>query len=147
VKNFLLFLLVVWGLHFAFTRNAGGGGVAFPRYVQDPTAVRSVPVGQRTREFLFTGTTWCGACQQLESSVISGEAWRQFSEQEILFLKYDIPADQGSAPASALSALRQYGVRAFPTMVPVDGNGNKVSEFVGSGPPTENFKGWIRDNG
>lgn len=117
----------------------------FPRQViSRSTPVQTVPKDQRLRVVLFTGTEWCGACQHLDQSVIATPAWKEFAAKEIQFRAFDFAADRSKVPAAYQKMAQQYNVRGFPTMVVIDENNELLSRQVGSGPPVENWKAWIR---
>ncbi len=140
----IIFLGLVAACYFGL-KGGGERGVAFPRVViSTPTAVTETPATDRIRVLLFTGTEWCPACMNLESSVISTPAWKEFAAKEIRFLSVNIPADQSKAGAKDLAMLRTYGVHSFPTMLVLDSKGDELSRQVGSGAPVENYKEWIR---
>ncbi|MCB1229190.1 MAG: thioredoxin family protein [Verrucomicrobiae bacterium] len=142
------FLVVIAVLALAFYvlrgRN-GGGAVGFPRAViSQPTAAKSVPADNRIQVILFTGTEWCPACQQLDRSVIKTPAWQEFVAKEIQFRSFDFSADQSQVPDLYRRMASQYNVRGYPTMLVLDRNHEVLSRQVGSGPPVENWKAWIR---
>ena len=125
--------------------RGSGGKVDFPRAViSTATPVKATAPLQKIRVILFTGTSWCPACQHLDASVISLPAWTEFAAKEIRFVKADIPVDRSTATPADLTMLRTYGVTAFPTMLVVDLAGKELSRQVGSGAPVENYKEWIR---
>ncbi|MCB1236241.1 MAG: thioredoxin family protein [Verrucomicrobiae bacterium] len=134
----------------AFSLFRGGKGkssVPFPNAViSEATPVQEVPAENRIRVVLFTGTEWCPACQHLDRSVIKTERWREFAANEILFEVFDIPADRSAVTDEARTMMNQYNIRAFPTMLVLDRQNEILSQQVGSGPPVENYKKWIRDH-
>lgn len=126
-------------------RKSSGGEVDFPMTLMSkPTPVKSVEPSNRVKVVLFTGTEWCPACQHLDKNVINTAAWRDFAAKEIQFRSIDIPADRSRAPAYAQRLASQYGVSAYPTMLVLDQDSEVLSRQVGSGPPVENYKAWIR---
>lgn len=143
--NKLLPIAVIAVLAFLLMKGRSDGEVDFPmRMMTAPTPVKSVPKENRIKVVLFTGTEWCPACQQLDRGVISTPAWMEFASKEIQFRSFDFPADRSTMPASAQRMAQQYGVRAFPTMLVLSSDNEVLSKQVGSGPPTENYKAWIR---
>jgi thioredoxin-related protein len=112
--------------------------------ISEPTPVRSVTADQRFRVILFTGTEWCPACRHLDATVIATPAWQEFALGELDFQKIDVPADRGRMSEADRALISRHGVRSYPTMVVLDRSGKELSRQVGSGPPVENFKDWIR---
>lgn len=77
---------------------------------------------------LFTGTGWCPACVKLEREVISHPDFINAVGQKFVFLKAEFPDYSESAVmASPFKPLMdRYGVDAFPTMVVINANGQKL---------------------
>ena len=106
--------------------------------------MQTVAADKRIRVILFTGTEWCPACSHLDSSVIATPAWEEFSRGELNFQKVDVPADRSRLSEADQALISRYHVRGYPTMVVLDRSGKELSRQVGSGPPVENYKDWIR---
>lgn len=136
-----LFGLVIYALFF----RGSGGKEAMSRFViSEPTPVQNVPGNQRVRVILFTGTEWCPACVQLDSGVIATKEWADFQRAEIAFQKVDVPADRSRLKEGDQLLISKFSVSSYPTMVVLDAKGKELSRQVGSGPPVENYKDWIR---
>lgn len=77
---------------------------------------------------LFTGTGWCPACMKLEREVIKNPEFSQAVGQKFVFLKAEFPDySESSVMASPYKPLLdRYGVDAFPTLVVVNANGQKL---------------------
>ncbi len=143
MKNLLFIGALLTALYFYWGRN--GGKESMSHFViSEATPVQQMPAAKRIRVILFTGTEWCGACQNLESSVMSTKAWQEFASGEISFQKVDVPADRSRLKESDQALISRYGVSGYPTMVVLDRTGKELSRQVGSGPPVENYKDWIR---
>jgi len=61
--------------------------------------VKKIAKENRIKVVLFTGTNWCPACRQLDKSVISTPAWKEFVANEIRFFSFNIPSDRSRTPA------------------------------------------------
>ena len=141
----LLILASIALICYSLFRGNSDGEVEFPNLViSTPTPAKSVDGADRIRVILFTGTEWCPACQNLDSTVMASSAWKDFAAKEIRFRVVNIPADRSKASQSDLNLTSQYQIRGFPTMIVLDRENNELSRMVGSGPPVENFKAWIR---
>lgn len=77
---------------------------------------------------LFTGTGWCPACMKLEREVVSNPEFAQLVSQKFVFLKADFPDySERSVMASPFKPLLdRYGIDAFPTLVVINANGQKL---------------------
>lgn len=143
MKNFLVFALIVLALYLHWGRN--GGKEAMSRFViAESTPVRQATPGKRIRVILVTGTEWCPACSHLDSSVIATPAWQEFANGELAFQKIDVPADRSRLAETDRAMIARYKVHSYPTMIVLDRSGKELSRQVGSGPPVENYKEWIR---
>ena len=71
---------------------------------------------------LFTGTTWCPACMNLEREVIKKPEFAQLVGNKFIFLKAEMPGF--SSEASPFKPLvERYGINAYPSIVVVNANG------------------------
>jgi len=141
--NLLLIVLVVFGIYPFATRGAGKESMS-PVVISEPTPMKTVAADQRIRVVLFTGTECYPACRHLDSTVIATAAWQEFANGELDFQKVDVPADRSRLTEADRALISRHGVRSYPTMVVLDRGGNELSRQVGSGPPVENFKDWLR---
>jgi thiol:disulfide interchange protein len=147
MKNFLLILALLGLAAYFFKNRSGGGKVDFPMTAMSATTqVKAVEESKKVRVLLFTGTEWCPACKTLESQVIATPAWKEFASREIQFRVFNFPADRSKVSAAMQRMAQQYGVRAFPTMLVIGPDHQEISRQVGSGPPVENYKAWIRSH-
>jgi len=67
---------------------------------------------------------WCGPCKRMAAEAFTSEPFMARAKDFIL-VKIDAEIETGLAS--------KYGIKAYPTVVFIDGNGNKVHEFVGYG--------------
>ena len=69
-------------------------------------------------------TSWCGACRAFDRSVLPDPTVER-ALRDVSFVRYD--AEHGAGRAQA----KRYGVRAFPTFLVIDGEGNAVAMIRG----------------
>ena len=144
MKKLIPFVLVAV-LGFFFMPRKSKKEVEFPMTViSKTTAAESVPNEERIRVLLFTGTDWCPACKHLDSTVIDSEQWKEFAAEEIRFRAFDFPADRSRVPENVMHMVKRYEIKGYPTMLVLGPDNEALSRQVGSGPPVENFKSWIR---
>jgi protein disulfide-isomerase len=82
----------------------------------------------------FTGSDWCGWCKKLDAEVLSTPEFKEFAAKNLVLLYVDFPAKKelSAAQKKANEELKKkYGVRGFPTIVVLNGQGDKVYEKVG----------------
>lgn len=78
--------------------------------------------------FVDAYATWCGPCKMMERRVFNKEAVGEFFNANFINLKLDV--ERGEGPTLA----RRYGVRAMPTYLFIDGDGNVVHTAMGAMP-------------
>ena len=93
----------------------------------------------------FTGSDWCEPCMQLHKDVFSKPEFESYAQSNLVFLTVDFPAKYRLSPeASATNdwLSEKFDIEGFPTVIALDGKGNKIYQQTGLG--TENDpKGWI----
>jgi thioredoxin-related protein len=82
--------------------------------------------------FVDAYATWCGPCKMMDAKVFSDERVGAFYNANFVNAKIDM--EKGEGPKLA----RQYGVRAYPTFLFVDKEGNLVHQGLGY-QPVEDF--------
>ncbi len=78
--------------------------------------------------FVDVYTTWCGPCRWMDQNVFNNPQVGQFMNQNLLVYKADAEHGEG------IGVARQFGVRAYPTALFVNGDGEDVYRLVGSRP-------------
>lgn len=82
----------------------------------------------------FTGSDWCGWCVKLDEEVFSKGAFRAFARDNLVLVELDFPhsKSQSKSVKEQNAALKQkFGIRGYPTLILVDGEGNEVARWVG----------------
>ena len=87
----------------------------------------------------FTGSDWCGWCIKLHKEVFSQPEFIEYAAKNIVAVEVDFPnkkklSEEQQKANEALS--KKYGVRGYPTLIILDGDGKKVAEmgYVKGGP-------------
>jgi protein disulfide-isomerase len=78
---------------------------------------------------LFTGTHWCPACMKLEREVLMKPEFAQAISSRFIFLKAEFPefGEEAVMASPYRSLLERYNVEAFPTIVVINANGQRLS--------------------
>ena len=87
----------------------------------------------------FTGSDWCGWCKQFDKEVLSQSQFKDFARQNLVLLEVDFPRPGGSRWNAQPAELKkqneelahQYQVQGFPTIVVLNGEGQKVWQYEG----------------
>jgi protein disulfide-isomerase len=77
----------------------------------------------------FTGSDWCGWCIRLHQEVFSKPEFEGYAKKHLVPCTVDFP-QQRAISATQLAKNRaladQYGVRAYPTLILINGHGKEV---------------------
>ena len=87
----------------------------------------------------FTGSDWCGWCIRLDQDVFSQSDFKDYASKNLVLLELDFPRPGGSRAQGQAAELkkqnlelaRQYNVYGFPTLIVLDGNGQKIWQYEG----------------
>lgn len=79
--------------------------------------------------FLDCYTTWCGPCKRMTGTVFPQEHVGNYFNANFVNIKIDMEKGEG------LEVRKRYGVRAYPTFLILDGQGNEISRVIGSDQP------------
>lgn len=63
---------------------------------------------------LFTGTSWCGYCVQLENNVFSKKEFTKYANKNLVLLKYEFPGPGKPKSEEGGEAAKKFQVRGFP---------------------------------
>ena len=82
----------------------------------------------------FNGTDWCGPCIRLREEVFAQPEFQSYAGSNIVFVAVDFPlkyrlSNEANATNDFLAA--KFGVSGFPTLVALDGDGNKLWQRLG----------------
>ncbi len=79
--------------------------------------------------FVDAYTTWCGPCKWMAKNTFTDEAVAKFYNEHFVNVKLDMEKGEG------LEFAKQYGVRAYPTLLFIDKEGQLVHIGLGARPP------------
>jgi thiol-disulfide isomerase/thioredoxin len=71
-------------------------------------------------------TTWCGPCKWMAKNVFTDDAVADFYNSNFVNAKFDMEKGEG------IELAKRYGVRAYPTILYINGDGEKVHVGVGA---------------
>jgi protein disulfide-isomerase len=90
-----------------------------------------------TNKFLlldFTGSDWCGWCRKFDKEVFSQPRFKDYARENLVLVEVDFPR---AKPQSVelrkqnQELAHQYQVQGFPTIVVLNGNGQKLWQYDG----------------
>jgi protein disulfide-isomerase len=82
----------------------------------------------------FTGSDWCPPCKALHKNVLTSKEFNEYAKDKFVLVLIDFPNSkpQSAEEKKANNTLAQkFKVVAFPTIVLLDSNGNKLDSLVG----------------
>jgi len=82
----------------------------------------------------FTGSDWCPPCRRLHNNVFARPEFASYAQSNLIFLVVDFPSKYRMPPeANATNdwLASKFGVVAFPTVIALDGEENKLWRHLG----------------
>lgn len=76
--------------------------------------------------FVDAYAVWCGPCKWMDANVFSDQKAGSFFNEHFISYKFDM--EKGDGPAFA----RKYAIRAYPTLLFINGDGQEVHRTMGS---------------
>jgi thioredoxin-related protein len=90
-----------------------------------------------TNKFLlldFTGSDWCGWCRKFDKEIWSQPQFRDYARENLVLVEVDFPrakAQSVELRKQNQELAQQYQVQGFPTIVVLNGNGQKIWQYDG----------------
>ncbi|HRG89513.1 MAG TPA: thioredoxin domain-containing protein [Chitinophagales bacterium] len=106
----------------AFTAKAQGIEFIHDKKFQE---ILDMAKAQDKLVFMDCFTTWCGPCKRLAATVFPDSAVGEFYNSTFINTKFDMEKDEGVFLAG------KYAIRAYPTLLWLDGDGNVKHKIVG----------------
>jgi thioredoxin-related protein len=82
----------------------------------------------------FTGSDWCGWCIKIDKDIFSQSQFKDYARDNLVLVELDFPRRK-TQPAELkkqnLELAQQYEVLGFPTIVVLNGSGQKLWQFDG----------------
>ena len=82
----------------------------------------------------FTGSDWCGWCKRLEKEILSQSQFENYARENLVLLEVDFPRAKPQSPElrkQNQELAQQYQIEGFPTIVVLDGDGQKLWQYDG----------------
>jgi thiol-disulfide isomerase/thioredoxin len=103
---------------------AGGAGIEFKKM----SFAKAMKEAQKTGKLIFIDayTDWCGPCKRMAATSFKDKSVGELYNKNFINLKIEMEKSE-DGPEIA----RKYGVRAYPTLIIVDGSGRMVKQTIG----------------
>ncbi len=84
----------------------------------------------------FTGSDWCPPCKKQAAEVFGAQEFKDFAAKQLVLLQLDFPrskplTDEVKAQNNELKT--KFGIKGFPTVIMLDGDGKELARWVGYG--------------
>ncbi len=138
MKKFIIMLLFVMPL---FT-NAQDTGIQF-QHNASWKEIQAKAKAENKYIFMDCFTTWCGPCKYMSASIFPLQNVGDFMNDKFISVKVQLDTTAGDNDAvkawykDGHDIAQAYNVRAYPTYLIFDANGEIVHRFVGSSPADE----------
>ena len=101
-----------------------GEGIDFKHMSLDEAKKQSSESGKLI--FIDAYTSWCGPCKQMAATSFKDSEVGDVFNDGFINIKIDIEKDKDGSEVA-----RTYNVRAYPTLLVIDGDGNLVKQVIG----------------
>lgn len=122
--NKAIFHLFFFILLTSASQTSKANGIEF---VHDKSFQEILDMARMQNKLVFMDcyTTWCGPCKRLAALVFPDSAVGAYFNEHFINTKFDMEKDEGVTIAA------KYGIRAYPTLLWIDGKGEVVHKVVG----------------
>lgn len=102
----------------------GGPGIAFKSITLEKAKKEAMQTGKLI--FIDAYTDWCGPCKRMAATSFKNPAVGELFNANFINLKIEMEKNP-EGPGIA----RKYGVKAYPTLIIIDGTGKVVKQTIG----------------
>lgn len=103
---------------------APNGGISFEKMSLEKAKKQAKKDGKLI--FIDCYTSWCGPCKRMAATTFQEDDVAKLFNKNFINLKIDIEKDEDGADVA-----RRYSVRAYPTLLIINGDGKLVKQTVG----------------
>ena len=83
----------------------------------------------------FTGSDWCPPCKMMRKNVFSKKEFVEKASKHYVLVELDFPNGDPDLKKKNEPYAKKYEIKAFPTIVLVDADGNEFARFIASAYP------------
>ena len=127
MKNFISLLIVIGLTLISITASAESSWVTDYKKAQE-----DAKAGKKLMLLEFTGSDWCGWCMKLDKEVFSTPEFQNYASRNLILVKLDFPRRRPQTEALKKQneqLAQKYGIQGFPTIIVLNGQGEKVGEL------------------
>ena len=127
MKNCISLLIAIGLTLISITASAESSWVTDYKKAQE-----DAKAGKKLMLLEFTGSDWCGWCMKLDKEVFSTPEFQNYASKNLILVKLDFPRRRPQTEALKKQneqLAQKYGIQGFPTIIVLNGQGEKVGEF------------------
>ena len=84
----------------------------------------------------FTGSDWCPPCKKQAAEVFGAQEFKDYAAKKLVLVELDFPRtktlpEEVKAQNKELS--EKFGIKGYPTVIMLDGDGKELARWVGYG--------------
>jgi thioredoxin-related protein len=134
VKNFISLLIAIGLTLIGITASAESNWVTDYKKAQE-----AAKAGKKLMVLEVRGSDWCGWCMKLDKEVFSTPEFQNYASRNLILVKLDFPRRRPQTEALKKQneqLAQKYGIQGFPTIIVLNGEGEKVGElgYMNGGP-------------
>ena len=134
MKNFISLLIAIGLTLTSITASAESSWITDYKKAQE-----DAKAGKKLMLLEFTGSDWCGWCMKLDKEVFSTPEFQNYASRNLILVKVDFPRRRPQTEALKKQneqLAQKYGIQGFPTIIVLNGQGEKVGElgYMAGGP-------------
>ena len=134
MKNFISLLIAIALTLISITASAESNWITDYKKAQE-----DAKAGKKLILLEFTGSDWCGWCMKLDKEVFSTPEFQNYASRNLILVKLDFPRRRPQTEALKKQneqLAQKYGIQGFPTIIVLNGQGEKVGElgYMNGGP-------------
>jgi len=128
----LAFMVCLVGTTYAQEKESNDG----VKFVENMTFDQALALAKKENKLLFIDcyTSWCGPCKMMARDVFTQKIVGDYFNPKFVSMKVDMEKGEG------VQLKDKFEVKAFPTFVILNGNGEIISRLVGGGKAEEFIK-------
>lgn len=119
-----LFLIAAVAMIAMTSSSSESKGIQFSKLTVDEAKAESENTGKLI--FIDAYTNWCGPCKRMAATSFQDPEVGKVFNEKFINLKVEMEKD-----ADGPELARMYRVKAYPTLLIIDGNGNLIKRVVG----------------
>ena len=127
MKNFISLLIAIGLTLISITASAESNWVTDYKKAQE-----DAKAGKKLMLLDFTGSDWCGWCMKMDKEVFSTPEFQNYASRNLILVKLDFPRRRPQTEALKKQneeLAEKYGIQGFPTIIVLNGQGEKVGEL------------------